>query len=81
MKNNWKPSASIKDLIKRAEIINNIRLFFLEKKILEVETPLLSQSTVTDINLTPFETNYFFSEDNTNKLKLWLITSPEYHMK
>ncbi|QCI18526.1 elongation factor P--(R)-beta-lysine ligase [Buchnera aphidicola (Aphis nasturtii)] len=81
MQNNWKPSASIKDLIKRAKIINNIRLFFLEKKILEVETPSLSKSTVTDINLTPFETNYLFLENNLNKLKLWLITSPEYHMK
>ncbi|ALD15502.1 lysyl-tRNA synthetase [Buchnera aphidicola (Aphis glycines)] len=81
MERHWKPSASIKNLIKRAEIINDIRLFFLEKKILEVETPILSQSTVTDINLTPFETNYFFSENTSNKLKLWLITSPEYHMK
>ncbi|QIQ41567.1 MAG: elongation factor P--(R)-beta-lysine ligase [Buchnera aphidicola (Aphis urticata)] len=81
MQNNWKPSASIKDLIKRAKIINNIRLFFLEKKILEVETPSLSKSTVADINLTPFETNYVSLENNLNKLKLWLITSPEYHMK
>ncbi|QCI17376.1 elongation factor P--(R)-beta-lysine ligase [Buchnera aphidicola (Aphis helianthi)] len=81
MQQSWRPSASIKDLIKRAEIIANIRLFFLEKKILEVETPFLSKSTVTDINLTPFETNYFSSESNLNALKLWLITSPEYHMK
>jgi len=43
---------------------------------------MLSQSTVTDINLTPFETNYFpFLGGNLEKIKLWLITSPEYHMK
>ncbi|WP_343154233.1 elongation factor P--(R)-beta-lysine ligase [Buchnera aphidicola] len=81
MKKSWKPSASIQDLVKRSEIITKIRSFFLEKKILEVETPLLSKATVTDINLIPFETNYFSSENNLNQLKLWLITSPEYHMK
>jgi len=55
-------------------------LFFLKKNILEVETPILSRSTVTDVNLVPFETNYF-SYNDIKKLKLWLITSPEYHMK
>ncbi|QCI21285.1 elongation factor P--(R)-beta-lysine ligase [Buchnera aphidicola (Hyperomyzus lactucae)] len=79
-KENWKPSASIKNLIKRSNIISNIRLFFLERNILEVETPMLSRSTVTDVNLTPFQTN-FFSWNTCDKLQLWLITSPEYHMK
>jgi len=55
-------------------------LFFSKKNIMEVETPTLSQSTVTDVNLIPFETN-FFSLNNFDKLKLWLTTSPEYHMK
>lgn len=41
---------------------------------------MLSRSTVTDVNLVSFSTNYI-SCDNVNKLKLWLITSPEYHMK
>ncbi|AEO08344.1 elongation factor P--(R)-beta-lysine ligase [Buchnera aphidicola] len=82
MKNDtWKPSASIKNLIKRAEIISNIRLFFFKKKILEVETPILSRSTVTDVNLVPFETNYYEVNNDIDKLKLWLVTSPEYHMK
>lgn len=76
----WQPSASIQNLIKRSKIISNIRLFFSKKNILEVETPILSRSTVTDVNLVSFETNYF-SLNNVEKLKLWLITSPEYHMK
>lgn len=82
-KKNWKPTSSIEDLIKRSKIITNIRLFFSEKNIMEVETPMLSQSTTTDINLIPFKTNYFISNSNNNvrKIKLWLITSPEYHMK
>ncbi|BAB13271.1 elongation factor P--(R)-beta-lysine ligase [Buchnera aphidicola str. APS (Acyrthosiphon pisum)] len=76
----WKSSASIEDLIKRSNIISNIRLFFSKKNILEVETPILSRSTVTDVHLTSFETNYI-SSDNIDELKLWLTTSPEYHMK
>ncbi|QCI25197.1 elongation factor P--(R)-beta-lysine ligase [Buchnera aphidicola (Rhopalosiphum padi)] len=81
MKKKWKPSASIKDLIKRSKIIANIRSFFLKKNVMEVETPTLSQSAVTDINLMPFETNYFSCNNDVKKTKLWLITSPEYHMK
>ncbi|AWI49946.1 elongation factor P--(R)-beta-lysine ligase [Buchnera aphidicola] len=81
MKKKWKPSASIKDLMKRSKIIADIRSFFLKKNIMEVETPILSQSGVTDVNLMPFITNYFSFNDNIKKKKLWLITSPEYHMK
>jgi lysyl-tRNA synthetase class 2 len=79
-KGNWKPSASIKNLIKRSRILSNIRLFFLERNIIEVETPMLSRSTVTDVNLIPFQTN-FSCFNKIDKFKLWLITSPEYHMK
>lgn len=82
MKKTWKPSASIKDLVQRAKIIENIRLFFKKNKILEVETPILSQFTTTDANLTPFSTSYYSPyNDNSIKKKLWLATSPEYHMK
>ncbi|QIQ42135.1 MAG: elongation factor P--(R)-beta-lysine ligase [Buchnera aphidicola (Microlophium carnosum)] len=76
----WKPSASINNLMKRSKIISNIRLFFSKKNILEVETPILSRSTVTDVNLVSFETNYS-GLSNVDTLKLWLTTSPEYHMK
>ncbi|AHG59825.1 elongation factor P--(R)-beta-lysine ligase [Buchnera aphidicola] len=79
-KNIWKPSASIQNLIKRSKIISNIRLFFLKRNVLEVETPILSRSTVTDVNLVSFQTHYS-TLDHINKFPLWLITSPEYHMK
>ncbi|AYN24519.1 elongation factor P--(R)-beta-lysine ligase [Buchnera aphidicola] len=81
MQKKWQPSSSIKILKKRSKIIANIRSFFLKKNVMEVETPILSRSSVTDINLTPFETNYFSFNSNLKKIKLWLITSPEYHMK
>ena len=72
------PSSSFSTLSKRAGIISTIRHFFSEKGILEVETPYLSQATVTDTHLCPFKT---YLNDKNQNLALWLITSPEYHMK
>ncbi len=74
MTNNWCSTATIETLKKRAEIIQNIRQFFLARNYLEVETPLLSNATVTDPNLYSFETTFH------NKT-FYLQTSPEYAMK
>lgn len=49
----WQPSASIPNLLKRAAIIAEIRRFFADRGVLEVETPCMSQATVTDIHLFP----------------------------
>lgn len=80
---NWQPTAPINHLLKRAKIITEIREFFADRCILEVETPILSRSAVTDIHLSSFETNLqkpgIFDESHAQKLSL--ITSPEYHMK
>ena len=45
----WQPSASIPNLLKRATIMAEIRRFFADRGVLEVETPCMSQATVTDI--------------------------------
>ncbi|VFP84362.1 Elongation factor P--(R)-beta-lysine ligase [Candidatus Erwinia haradaeae] len=78
----WHPNASIVNLFQRASIIAKIRRFFSDRKVLEVETPTLSQSTVTDVHISSFQT-YFLrpGEQENQALKLWLTTSPEYHMK
>lgn len=76
----WKPTASIENLLKRAEIMQQIRQFFADRGVLEVETPVLSEFSVTDIHLSTFSTQFlspFASEAKT----LHLMTSPEYHMK
>ena len=52
----WQPGASIPNLLKRAAIMAEIRRFFADRGVLEVETPCMSQATVTDIHLVPFET-------------------------
>ncbi|VFP83199.1 elongation factor P--(R)-beta-lysine ligase [Candidatus Erwinia haradaeae] len=80
--NTWRPSASILNLFQRASIIAKVRRFFADRTILEVETPILSQFTVTDVHIFPFQTYFLRPGEPENKaLKLWLTTSPEYHMK
>jgi lysyl-tRNA synthetase class 2 len=70
---NWFPSASIATLQQRAEIINTIRAFFISRNILEVETPLLCHTSVTD--------PYIESIATTLNPTYYLQTSPEYAMK
>ncbi|PID51438.1 MAG: elongation factor P lysine(34) lysyltransferase [Pasteurellales bacterium] len=77
---NWQPTASIEDLLQRAKIIKEIRQFFTDRGLLEVETPILSEFGVTDINLATFQTTFNAPFSNEPKI-LHLMTSPEYHMK
>src|SRR3989338_1383468 len=62
----------------RAEIVANIRRFFAERDVLEVETPLLSRATVTAPHLSSFVTNY---QRGSCAETLYLQTSPEFAMK
>ncbi|HDR1333958.1 TPA: elongation factor P--(R)-beta-lysine ligase [Pasteurella multocida] len=77
---NWQPSASIENLLARAKIIAEIRRFFTDRGLLEVETPVLSEFGVTDVHLSTFNTT-FISPIAEKSKALWLSTSPEYHMK
>ncbi|OCG16147.1 elongation factor P lysine(34) lysyltransferase [Gilliamella sp. wkB292] len=79
----WQPSSSINNLLKRAKIISQVRQFFADRCILEVETPTLSQYAVTDVHLSSFTTTFFKPGEFDEQLgrKMSLITSPEYHMK
>lgn len=76
----WQPNASVPTLLKRAAIMAEIRRFFSDRGVLEVETPCMSQATVTDVHLVPFET-HLVAPGYGQGLTLWLMTSPEYHMK
>jgi len=66
--------------LKRAAILAEIRRFFADRGVLEVATPAMSQATVTDIHLVPFETR-FVGPGAADGMTLYLMTSPEYHMK
>ena len=76
----WQPTASVKNLLTRAKLLAEIRRFFTDRGLLEVETPVLSEFGVTDVHLATFSTEFIspFSEQSKT---LWLSTSPEYHMK
>jgi len=78
--NQYLPSATIKNLQLRAQILANIRQFFASKRVLEVETPAMSQATVTDLHLDTFKT-IFVGPGYAKGLPLYLVTSPEFHMK
>ncbi|MDO6692214.1 elongation factor P--(R)-beta-lysine ligase [Aliiglaciecola sp. 3_MG-2023] len=77
---NWRPTATIQTLQKRAQINAQIREFFAQRKVLEVETPALAHASVTDINLHGFSTQ-FNSPLKPEPDNLFLQTSPEFAMK
>lgn len=76
----WRPTASLSMLRCRAKLLSDIRDFFTERQVLEVDTPLLSQATVTDPHLHSFQTQYCL-DNNQHHLTLYLQTSPEFAMK
>lgn len=76
----WQPSAPIKNIIARARIMAELRSFFIDRGLLEVETPILSEYGVTDVHLSVFETR-FAAPFQSQEKPLFLTTSPEYHMK
>jgi len=71
----WQPNAPLINLRLRASVLARIRQFFADREVMEVETPALSQFTVTDRHIasltvvTPNDGHYY------------LQTSPEYAMK
>lgn len=69
------PTASLANLHQRAALLNKIRKFFQQRDVLEVETPVLSRATVTDVHLHSLSTQLNQQE------KFYLQTSPEFAMK
>ncbi|WP_117236230.1 elongation factor P--(R)-beta-lysine ligase [Vibrio maerlii] len=76
----WQPTASVDQLKQRAYITHAIRQFFYERDVMEVDTPALSHATVTDIHLHTFKTE-FHGPGYASGKTLYLMTSPEFHMK
>lgn len=70
----WQPVADREVLLQRALMLKNIRAFFEEHDVLEVETPLLSQYPVTDLHLDSLAARF-------REQPCYLNTSPEYAMK
>jgi lysyl-tRNA synthetase class 2 len=70
----WQPNASLATLQKRAQLLQNIRAFFADRAVLEVDTPALSQFSVAAAQLHPVIAQL-------NDQHFYLQTSPEYAMK
>ena len=76
----WKPTVSIEAIQMRARLNMFIRRFFLERGVLEVETPILSVAGNTDPNIQSFHLD-FSGHVSAGAARRWLRTSPEFPLK
>ncbi|MTW21234.1 EF-P lysine aminoacylase GenX [Allochromatium palmeri] len=76
----WRPSARLTAIQARAELYARIRGFFSASGVLEVETPILSRSAVTDPALSSLSTQVAIAGFGSGR-PLYLQTSPEFAMK
>ena len=67
----WRPTTTHRQLQSRADLLRAIRQFFFDRKVLEVETPVISQTGNTDPEIKSIRT------DSGNYLR----TSPEFALK
>jgi len=74
MTENWQPGADPKTLRQRARILQDIRVFFSRRKIIEVQVPLITSSSVTEVHIDSIPVQ--LQTENA-----FLHTSPEYPMK
>ena len=76
----WKPTAAIVTLRQRAKLFKDIRHYFDEHHVTEVDTPILSTSATVDLHIESFSTT-FKPIGGGNEQKYYLHTSPEFPMK
>ena len=74
----WPPHASIAQLKQRAAVLMQVRRFFAERGVFEVETPLLSRYSVTDPHMQALSADNPLVDKGD---RYYLQTSPEYAMK
>jgi len=67
----WRPTYSIQALVARDELLRLVRAFFHERGVLEVQTGVLGNATVTEPAVESIEVPGYG----------WLQTSPEYQLK
>jgi elongation factor P--(R)-beta-lysine ligase len=74
----FQPTCDINAIRARAKMYAQLRQFFAERDVLEVETPILSQAGVTDVHLASVQAlRHVGGKQNTH----YLQTSPEFAMK
>jgi lysyl-tRNA synthetase class 2 len=80
MASNWQPTADIATIKRRAQYLADVRRFFAERDVLEVETPILSLAAPTAPYMDSFTTD-FMPIGSSSKQAYYLQTSPEFAMK
>lgn len=78
--NDWLPGASIGVLEARSRLLQGVRVFFAERGVMEVETPLLGASFGTDPAIEPMLST-FTGPGYPDGKRLFLQSSPEFFMK
>jgi lysyl-tRNA synthetase class 2 len=67
-------AALVRRLGQRSRLLSLLRGFFLDRGFVEAETPILCASPGVEVHLSAFETAF-------GRRRLYLTTSPEFHMK
>lgn len=75
---NYHPSMSLDMAHKRSDMLAKIRQFFAQRDVLEVQTPLMSQSGNTDVFVPSITANVNVQDQRKT---YYLHTSPEFAMK
>ncbi len=74
----YQPTCDLNALRARAQMYAQLRQFFAEREVLEVETPVLSQAGVTDVYLASVQAQRHVQGKRSTH---YLQTSPEFAMK
>jgi lysyl-tRNA synthetase class 2 len=74
MPSDWQPKAALEIIKLRARVLQDTRAFFHARGVLEVETPVLSSASASDIHIQSLQTSISGQPS-------YLHTSPEYPMK
>ncbi|HFC53085.1 MAG TPA: EF-P lysine aminoacylase GenX [Gammaproteobacteria bacterium] len=80
MNGDWRPAASLRVLRRRAAMLAEVRAFFAARRVLEVETPLLSAAAASDPAVESFVTCYA-GPGVASGCSMYLNGSPEFAMK
>jgi lysyl-tRNA synthetase class 2 len=75
----WRPAASLETLRLRARLLAQIRAFFAERDVLEVDTPAMARTGASDVHITSLTTICHSAAAAVGQF--YLQTSPEFAMK
>ena len=72
----WKPTATREMLAHRSAVLMHARHFFIDRGLIEVDTPMIVNAPVTDVHIHSAKVEF-----SDSARPFFLHTSPEYAMK